>query len=204
MWQLRKISLRQPPPEQAVLLCRNTLVVNRQAELLIANAKSEALALLDEAREQANVLRLQAEAERDALLAGAQETFWQQVKTLFVDWQQQRLAEQQQLLNSADTLLAQTLGHLLDEVPPAGQLNILLSQLCAKQPSAGAATLYCHGDRHAAVAHWLKHQPELCWQLAIDNTLLPDALLLTTEQGELHISWQALHQALGAASSEVS
>ncbi|HGM6862450.1 TPA: type III secretion system stator protein SctL [Serratia rubidaea] len=202
MWQLRKIPLRQPPAPQAVLLGRDTLAVSRQAEQLIADAEREAQSLLDQARAQADALRQQAAAERDALLAGAQETFWQQAQTLFSDWQQQRRAEQQQLLDAADALLAQALGRLLDQVPPVGQLDILLTQLRAKQPSAVAATLYCHSERHAAAAHWLTQRPELRWQPAVDDALPPDTLLLTTEQGELHISWQALRQALGAADAE--
>lgn len=201
MWQLRKISLRQPPEPQVALLSRDALAINHQAETLIADAERQAQALLDAAQTQAEALQQQAAAERDALLAGAQETFWQQARTLFADWQQQRRAEQQQLLDAADALLAQALGRLLEQVPPAGQLDILLEQLRAKQPPAVAATLYSHGERHAAVAHWLTQRPELRWQPAIDDSLPPDTLLLTTEQGELHISWQALRQALGAAES---
>ncbi|WP_061800110.1 HrpE/YscL family type III secretion apparatus protein [Serratia ficaria] len=204
MWQLRKISLRQPLEPQAALLSRDTLAANRQAEMLIADAEREAQALLGVAQTQAEALLQQAAAERDALLVGAQETFWQQARTLFGDWQQQRRIEQQQLLDAADALLAQALGRLLDQVPPAEQLDILLEQLRANQPSAVVATLHSNGELHTAVVHWLAQQQELHWQHAIDDALPPDTLLLTTDQGELHISWQALRQAFGATETEVS
>ncbi len=203
MWQLRKISLRQPPEPQTTLLSHDTLAANRQAETLIADAKLEAQALLGAAHAQAEALLQQAAAERDALLTCAQETFWQQVRILFDDWQQQRHIEQQQLLDAADTLLAQALGRLLDQVPPVVQLDILLEQLRAYQPSTVVATLHSNGELHTAVEHWLAQQQELRWQHAIDNALPPDTLLLTTDQGELHISWQALRQAFGAAETEI-
>ncbi|WP_049278544.1 type III secretion system stator protein SctL [Serratia marcescens] len=195
MWQLRKISLRQHPAPQDILLDRDALAVSCQAELLIADAEREAQLLLDEARAQAV-------AERDALLTGAQKDFLQQAQRLFADWQQQRRAELQQLLDAADGLLTQAFGRLLDEVPQVGQLDILLTQLRAKQPSAVTATLYCHSERHIAAAHWLTQWPELGWKLANDDELPSDTLLLTTEQCELHISWQALRQALGSAGTE--
>ncbi|MCU7369223.1 type III secretion system stator protein SctL [Pantoea stewartii] len=202
MWQLRKILLRQPPARQAILLGRDMLALNRQAEQLIADAEREAQEIIDEARTQAETLRQQAKTECDALLAGAQDAFCHQAQTLFTDWQHQRGVEQQQLLDAADELLEQALGRLLDEVPSAKQLDILLTQLRAKHPPVAAATLYCHSEMHAAVTHWLVQRPELRWQPTINDTLPPDTLLLTTEQGELHISWQALRQALSVGDAE--
>ena len=196
MWQLRSITCFTPPDPQQALLSRAAQAEQQQAQAIVQAARRQAQQQLDEAHQQAQQILQQAQEEAAAQLEEEQAHFWQQTQTLFSDWQQQRAAQQQQIVSVASALLSQALTHCLAEAPPAARLEALLKQLLNRSAPESAATLYCAPEQHASLTVWLDNHPALRWQLAPDERLEHDALRLTTAQGELHISWQALLAAL--------
>lgn len=196
MWQLRQVTCFTPPAPQQALLSREALAQQQQAQSIVLQAEQQAQQLLDEAQQQAQQILQQAQEQAAELLEQEQAHFWQQAQALFDDWQQQREAQQQQVVTLASQLLAQALTHCLAEVPPAARLEALLTQLISRCPAETQATLYCAFPQQPSLSAWLSAHPALRWQLIADERLESDALRLVTAQGELHISWQALCQAL--------
>lgn len=196
MWQLRQLTCFTPPTSQQALLSRDALAEQQQAQSIVLEAQQQAQQLLDEAQQQAQQILQQAQEQAAVQLEHEQAHFWQQAQTLFDDWQRQQEAQQQQVVVMASQLLAQALAHCLAEVPPAARLEALLTQLMSRSPAETQATLYCALPQQSALAAWLSAHPALRWQLVPDERLESDALRLVTAQGELHISWQALCQAL--------
>ena len=196
MWQLKPLACFTPPDAQQTLLKREALAQQQQARQIILEAQQQAQELLEEAQQQAQQIHQQAQAESAARLEQEQAHFWQQAQALFDDWDAQRAAQQQQAVTLASQLLAQGLAHCLAEVPPPERLQALLAQLMNHTPSEAQATLYCAPSQRSSLTTWLSAHPALRWQLTPDERLAHDELRLTTAQGELHISWQALCRTL--------
>lgn len=165
--------------------------------------QQQAVSIIEQAHEQAHLIREQARAEAQAEMEACRReweaTFWQQAQTLLADWQQQREAEEAQLVILAGKVLNEALQQLLDEVDDERRFHALLKQLLRHYPRQQQATLYCASAQEQAISRWLADQPQLSWTLCADPALAPDHLRLTTGQGELLVNWQTLRQQLAPA-----
>ncbi|WP_158783741.1 type III secretion system stator protein SctL [Pantoea sp. BAV 3049] len=200
MWIHKKITLLNPQHLSGTLLTRELLAEHQQALTILQSAEQQAQACLDAAHRQAEQL-LNDARERSAQqlaeqIAEQQQTFLAGAEQLFADWQQQQQQWQAALLPRAEALLTQAMSQLLAEQPTEARLQAMLQQLLKAQGRQAAATLFCSPEQQTVVQEWLVQHPQLAWQISSDTTLPADSLLLTTEQGELHLSWSQLCAAL--------
>lgn len=201
MWTTRKITLLNSPlpAAQRIITCA-ALAEHAAAQSLLATARQEAESCLAAAHEQAeNILeeaRARSAAESARHLADAQQAFITRTETLFADWHSAQQAWQDHLLPLAESLLVQAMTQLLGAQPDTARCQAVLRQLLKVQGRQSAATLLCSPAQHAAVADWLAQHADLPWSLTTDAALDPDALVLTTDNGELHLSWTQLCAAL--------
>lgn len=204
MWIHKKITLSDPQLLSGALLTRELLAEHQQALTILQSAERQAQACLDAARRQAEQLLIDArESSAQQLaeqIAEQQQTFLADAEQLFADWQQQQQQWQEALFPRAEALLTQAMSQLLAELPAASRLQAMLQQLLKAQGRQAAATLFCSPEQQPAVQEWLTQHPQLAWQVSSDATLPADSLLLTTEQGELHLNWSQLCAALLPAS----
>ncbi len=198
MWRLKQIACFTPPGPQQAVLSRDDLAQQAQAQSLLDAAQYQAQALIEQAQEEARQIRQQAEADAISICEDAQARFWQQAQPLFDDWQQQREAQQRQVVELASRLLAEGLSHCLAQVPPQDRLQALLTQLLNRCAPEIQATLCCAPSQQPTLAAWLSERPALRWRLAPDEGLPPESLRLVTDQGEMAIDWRTFCQALGA------
>lgn len=200
MWITRKIALFDPQLSTGPILSREDLAGHQQALTLLQQAEQQAQARLDAASEQAeNLLEAARErslAESQAQQAEQQQDFLVRTGALFSDWQAQQQSWQAALLPQAEALLAQAMNQLLAELPPPARLQSMLHQLVKAQGRQASATLLCPPAHQQDVESWLKQNPHLSWEVQCDTCLADDSLILTTEKGELHLSWERVSQAL--------
>lgn len=201
MWITRKITLLNSPlPSAQRILTRAALAEHQQALSLVAEAEQEAARYIAEARAEADAIiaeaRERSAAESAEQIAGAQQAFMTRTDALFADWQQAQQTWESNLLPLAESLLVQAMTQLLDEQPESARLRALLQQLVKVQGRPAVATLLCAPAQQAAVTDWLAQHPDLPWSLTLDATLPPETLVLTTESGELHLSWAQICTAL--------
>lgn len=109
MWKLKSLRLPDGSAPAGNLLRREEIALGLEAAAIIELAHKDAQTI----REQA---RAEAQAEREACQREWEAAFWQQAQTLLTDWQQQRAAEEAQLVVLAGKIVNEALQHLLDEV----------------------------------------------------------------------------------------
>lgn len=195
MWKLRSLHLQGGSAPPGNVLRREEIALRLEAASIIELAHKQAQTI----REQA---RAEAQAERAASQREGEARFWQQAQTLFADWQEQRAAEETQLVLLAGKVLNEALQHLLDEVDDERRFHALLRQLLRHYPRQQQATLYCASEQKQEINGWLVAQPQLRWTLCADPALEPDRLRLITDAGELMVNWRTLCQQLAPALAE--
>ena len=195
MWKLKSLRLPDGSAPAGNLLRREEIALGLEAAAIIELAHKEAQTI----REQA---RAEAQAEREACQREWEAAFWQQAQTLLTDWQQQRAAEEAQLVVLAGKIVNEALQHLLDEVDDERRFHALLKQLLRHHPRQQQAMLYCASLQEQEIHGWLAAQPQLSWPLCADPMLAPDHLRLITDAGELMVDWQTLRQQLAPAPAE--
>lgn len=200
MWITRKITLNDPQLSAGQILTREALAEHQQALSLLQLAEQQAQARLDAASEQADKMLEEAQArcaaEAEVQRAEQQQAFLARTEALFSDWQAQHQAWQAELLPHAEALLAQAMNQLLAELPAPARLRSMLHQLVKAQGRQVSATLLCSPEHQQEVENWLRQNTHLNWQVQCDASLATDSLILTTEKGELHLSWRQVCQAL--------
>jgi len=192
MWKLKSLHLQGGSAPPGNVLRREEIALRLEAASIIELAHKQAQTI----REQA---RAEAQAERAASQREWEARFWQQAQTLFADWQEQRAAEETQLVLLAGKVLNEALQHLLDEVDDERRFHALLRQLLRHYPRQQQATLYCASGQEQEINGWLVAQPQLRWTLCADPALEPDRLRLITDAGELMVNWRTLYQQLAPA-----
>lgn len=195
MWKLKRLSLADGSAPAGNLLRREAIALGLEAAAIIELAHKEAQTI----REQA---RAEAQAEREACQREWEAAFWQQAQALLADWQQQRTAEEAQLVELAGKIVNEALQHLLDEVDDERRFHALLKQLLRHYPRQQQATLYCASLQEQEIHGWLGAQPQLSLTLCADPMLAPDHLRLITDAGELMVDWPTLRQQLAPARAE--
>ncbi|PBQ15656.1 hypothetical protein CCL09_18475 [Pseudomonas congelans] len=147
---------------------------------------------LQRARAEARALLADAQVEVERMLAEAQADFWARADAFLGDWEAERQAQRDALVEQAQGLLSQTLKTLLDEFPQEQRALALVRQLDQSQSRPVRATLRCAVDMHEPVEAWLQRQPRAHWQLERDTGLASGTLLLSTEQGDFGLDWERL------------
>lgn len=197
MWKLKTLRLLNGITPQGTLLRGEEIDCQQQAVSIIEMAHEQAQAIREEAQAAAQAELIDRRREWEA-------AFWQQAQTLLDGWQQQREADEAQLVLMAGKVLNEALQHLLDEVDDERRFHALLKQLLRHYPRQQQATLYCASEKEQALSRWLAGQPQFSWTLCADPALAPDALRLVTGQGELLVDWGTLRQHLTPAAAEES
>jgi len=195
MWKLKSLHLQGGSAPPGNVLRREEIALRLEAASIIELAHKQTQTI----REQA---RAEAQAERAACQREWESLFWQQAQTLFADWQEQRTAEETQLVLLAGKVLNEALQHLLDEVDDERRFHALLRQLLRHYPRQQPATLYCASGQEQEINGWLAAQSQLRWTLCVDPALEPDRLRLITDAGELMVDWRTLCQQLAPALAE--
>lgn len=193
MWITKKLAVLAMPA--GPLLSREALVDHQQALSLLQTAEQQAQQRLARAAEEADRLLEEARTRADAAVADRQQAFVAQAEQFFADWQQQQQQWQEALIPRAEALLKQAMNQLLAALPADERLTAMLRQLQQAQGRQAAATLSCAPVRQDDVAAWLMQHP-LDWQLVSDSSLDADTLRLTTDNGELSLSWTQVCAAL--------
>lgn len=193
MWITKKLAVLAMPA--GPLLSREALIDHQQALSLLQTAEQQAQQRLARAEEEADRLLEEARTRADAAVADRQQAFVAQAEQFFADWQQQQQRWQEALIPQAEALLKQAMNQLLAALPADDRLTAMLRQLQQAQGRQAAATLSCAPVRQDEAAAWLKQHP-LDWQLVSDSSLDADTLRLTTDNGELSLSWTQVCAAL--------
>lgn len=189
MWKLKTLRQLNGSAPEGTLLKGEEIARQQQAVSIIEQAYEQAHIIREEARAAA-------QAEMQTLRREWEATFWQQAQTLLSDWQQQRDADEAQLVQLAGNVVNEALHQLLDEVDDARRFHALIKQLLRHYPRQQQATLYCASAQEPTVSNWLNRQGQLSWTLCADPALAPDKLRLVTGQGELLVDWHTLREQL--------
>jgi type III secretion protein L len=185
------------------MLCRHTI------ELLNGTAGSpRSLILREELKdwEQANQLLRHANAQADELISQAtrkcevlqQEAslkIWQRADAQLKQWDLDRQAMCDHLEHYATAITNQAIRCLLDDIPPPQRLAALLKQLLASQVQEIDATLLCHPQDLEEIKQCLSQRNATYWKLHTDEAILPQTLVLKTDEGDFRISWRSLLEA---------
>ncbi len=201
MWIRKKIPLLSDPRLlSGGIITREAIAEHQQALSILEAAEQQALQRLNDASHQADRLKRQMREQHEQVLAEQlaqhQQDFLHQAEQFFAEWQQQQAQWQANLLPNAEALLSQALAQLIAELPPSERVQALLQQLLKAQGRPAPATLLCASEQHPAVERWLATRPQLEWQVSSDGSLAADSMILTTPQGELHLSWAQICPAL--------
>lgn len=149
---------------------------------------------LARAHAQAEVLIAHAQAQGEQVLADAQAAFWARANAVLDDWEAERQAQRDALVEQVSSLLGETLENLLGSLSQEERALALIRQIAQSQTRPVRATLRCAVDLHDAVGLWLEQQPHSHWQLERDSGLAPGSLWLTTESGDFSLDWDQLRQ----------
>lgn len=155
-----------------------------------------ASALLEQARNQAEQVLIDAQQQRTELLERASLEFWQRANAQLSAWEQERQAMCQAFEQNATLLVNQALRCLLEKVPAATRLCALLKQLSATQNPPVDATLRCHPSGREAIQKWLGEHQDIPWRLQSDDKYPPQELVLETDEGDFRINWTSATEAL--------
>ena len=197
MWIRKKITLLNDPQlTQCRVLTREAIAEHQQALTVMQLAEQQAQQRLEEATREADLLLAEAQKRIEERVksqtAQQQQDFYHQAQQLFAHWQEQEQQWQRDLIPRAEALLSQAMSQLLDQQPDAARLKATINQLLKAQGRQAAATLICAPVQQSAVEAWLAGRPQLVWDISTDTALASDQLILSTEKGELHLSWSRI------------
>lgn len=182
------------------MLCRHTIEVLKDASGVRRNLiPREELAdweqadqLLERARAQADELINLARKECEALQEKAALDVWQRADEQFKRWERDRQTMYDSLEQYATSIINQAIRCLLDETVAPQRLAALLKQLLANQTPEVDATLLCHPHDLEEIKQCLTHYTATFWKLYADETILPQTLVLKTDEGDFHINWNSM------------
>ncbi len=185
------------------MLCRHTIeLLNGAAGLprrLIPREElkdwEQANQLLRRANAQADELLNQAARKCEALQQEASLKIWQRADAQLKQWDLDRQAMCDHLEHYATAITHQAIRCLLDDIPPPQRLAALLKQLLASQVQEIDATLLCHPQDLEEIKQCLAQRNATYWKLHTDEAVLPQTLVLKTDEGDFRISWRSLLEA---------
>ncbi|CAM3384770.1 MULTISPECIES: type III secretion system stator protein SctL [Pseudomonas] len=182
----RKINLladsqRQPHP----LIPRETLTDYAQAHQVLSRARAQANEMLKLAKEQskAHLQKLTLE-------------FWLRADAQLSRWNNDRQQMYDNLEEHATSITTQAIRLLLDDTPDPKRLAAMIKQLLANLPPAINATLFCNPHEIEDAKHCLASHSTTAWNLQPDETVKPQTLVLKTDEGDYHISWNSMREAI--------
>ncbi|AZC83991.1 type III secretion system stator protein SctL [Pseudomonas chlororaphis] len=170
------------------ILRRETLENSQLAEHLLEVAQAEAETLLANARQEAERLGEEIQAQ-------ARIEIWCKADALLDDWQQQRQQMWTHITATAEILVGHALQKLLAEQTDNARVHAVLHHLITAQPQAQTGVLHIHPDWLETATLQLQ-QAQARWTLLADSQLPPDSLCLRTDQGDFSLSWSRLVEAL--------
>ena len=182
------------------MLCRHTIELRKDASGTRANLiPREELAnweqanhLLSHANAQADELISRAEKKCETLLEQASLAIWQRADAQFKQWELDRQVMCDNLERYATAITNQAIRCLLDESVAPQRLAALLKQLLESQVQEVSATLLCHPHDIEEIRECLARHKSRFWKLNADDTVLPQTLVLNTDEGDFRISWDAM------------
>lgn len=167
------------------LIPREELKDWEQANQLLRRANAQADELLRQAAKQCAVLQQEASLE-----------IWQRADAQLKQWDLDRQAMCDHLEHYATAITNQAIRCLLDDIPPPQRLAALLKQLLASQVPEIDATLLCHPQDLEEIKQCLAQRNATYWKLHTDEAVLPQTLVLKTDEGDFRISWRSLLETL--------
>jgi type III secretion protein L len=182
------------------MLCRHTIELREgasgaQGSLIrreeLANWE-QANQLLSRANAQADELISRAEKKCETLLEQASLAIWQRADAQFKQWELDRQVMCDNLEHYATAITNQAIRCLLDETAAPQRLAALLKKLLASQVQEVSATLLCHPHDIEEIRECLARHKSRFWKLNADDTVLPQTLVLNTDEGDFRISWDAM------------
>lgn len=185
------------------MLCRHTIEsLNGAAGLprcLIPREElkdwEQANQLLRRANAQADELLRQAARKCEVLQQEASLHIWQRANAQLKQWDLDRQAMCDHLEHYATAITNQAIRCLLDDIAPPQRLAALLKQLLASQVQEIDATLLCHPHDLEEIKQCLSQRNATYWKLHTDDAVLPQTLVLKTDEGDFRISWRSLLEA---------
>ncbi|KRP61126.1 type III secretion system stator protein SctL [Pseudomonas orientalis] len=160
---------------------REELANWKQAELLLKNANGQAEQLLSLTEEKCEALRERASLE-----------IWQFADAQLKRWERDRQSMCDKLEQYASAITNEAIRRLLDETAAPARLVTLLKQLLAIQVPEVSATLLCHPHDMNEIKQHFAYQKVTVWKVQADEKIPPQTLVLKTDEGDFHISWNAL------------
>lgn len=181
-----KIELSGPSPRlPRSMILREELANWKQANqhLHDANARAEGLVKLTEEK-------------CEALLEKASLQIWQRAEAQLMQWERDRHAMCENLEHYATLIINQAIRHLLDETVAPQRLAALVKQLMKSQVHEVSATLMCHPHDVEEITQCLVNRGATLWKLNPDSSVPSQTLVLKTDEGDFHINWNDMCDAL--------
>jgi len=153
--------------------------------------------LLDNARQQADTLRAEAQSDLQRKLDQALDEFWKKANAFLQNLETERQALQQTAMASVEELLTLAMGQLLEGTSFSERTRALINQLAVTQVHPDLATLSCHPDLLPEVQPWLATSKfATLWHLQSELSMPLDALRLSNASGAFDIDWSSIERGL--------
>lgn len=163
------------------LIPREELVNWKQAEQLLRHANDRAEKLLCLTQKKCEALQEEASLE-----------IWRRADAQLKRWEHDRQAMCDKLEQYASSITNEAIRCLLDETAAPTRLSALLKQLLTNQVHKISAILLCHPEDFDEIKHCLAYEKASVWKLHADETILPQTLILKTDEGDFRISWSSM------------
>ncbi|MGY2361831.1 type III secretion system stator protein SctL [Pseudomonas azotoformans] len=181
-----KIELSSPSPHLLLSMIRREELANwKQANQLLHDANIQAEGLIRSTEEKCKVL-----------LEKASLQIWQRADAQLMQWVRDRHAMCEKLEHYATVIINQAIRHLLDETVAPQRLAALVKQLIKSQVHEVSATLMCHPHDVEEITQCLVSHGTTLWKVNADNSIRAHTLVLKTDEGDFHISWSDMCEAL--------
>lgn len=166
------------------LIPREELENWKQAEQLLKHANEQADELLSLTEKRCELLR-----EEASLVV------WQRADAQLKRWEHDRQTMCDHLEQYASSITNEAIRYLLDETPAPTRLAALLKQLLTNHVHEISAILLCHPDDFDEIKRHFVDEKTTIWKLHADEAILPETLVLKTDEGDFRISWSSMRAA---------
>ncbi len=166
------------------LIPREELANWKRAEQLLKHAHDQADELLSLTEKKCETLREEASLE-----------IWQRADAQLKRWEHDRQTMCDKLEQYASSITNEAIRCLLDETVAPTRLAALLKQLLTNHVHEISAILLCNTDDFDEIKRCLVDEKATVWKLHADETILPQTLILKTDEGDFRISWNSMRTA---------
>lgn len=157
----------------------------KQAQQLLRHANDQAAELLSLTAKQCESLREEAALD-----------VWRRADAQLKRWENERQAMCDKLEDYANAITCEAIRCLLDETAPPVRLSALLKKLLENQVQEVSSTLLCHPHDFDEIKQCLASHKTTAWKLHADDSIPSQTLVLKTDEGDFHISWNSMLDAL--------